>query len=204
MTSKEDELVNVLIDRQYGDYWEQEPHIEPEAHYDDYGNRGVVDLYVRQNPDGIPREVAFDHLYEVKSASAIRNATGANEIIRQFNSMRQSFYGDDSRRHPSTVVFELTFTIEPAAVFHVAENISMYASAESSSLYNGPDERPTECVFFRSLRDGETTPVHIKSDDGTLAHSVQEWIDGLRARRGAGKTQQQRVLAILEDNYETE
>lgn len=88
----EDEVTNALIQwhkssaREAIEAGDTDADVEilPEAHYNHYGNRGVVDLYaIMGGWNG--------HVYEIKSETAVRNATGANEVIRQFNRMREYF-----------------------------------------------------------------------------------------------------------------
>lgn len=105
----EDNLTNALIEfyREHGDY---DPKIEPEAPYDHYGKRGFADLYIELEKLGLSDtmheriDTKEAHLIEVKSGSAVKSATGANDIIRQFNQMRQNFYKDDGRNTPDPIV----------------------------------------------------------------------------------------------------
>lgn len=95
-------------------------HAYPEAHYNHFGNRGAVDLYVTAGE-------MEGHVYEIKSTSAVREATGANEILRQFNKMRKYFF-DGSQHDPPTysITFELCFTPSDTNFRHIAENADMY------------------------------------------------------------------------------
>lgn len=137
--SKEDKLVNSAIEYHKEDKTEtQTLDVTPEAPYNYYGNRGVADLFVRQaelvNNAIIKTKVNYDYLYEMKGGAAIRNATGANEIIRQFNRMRKYFYKDENRTTPQTAHIELCFVIEPQTVEHVARNFQMYKSIAEDDL----------------------------------------------------------------------
>lgn len=128
---KEDDLANAIIqwsrenEKEALERDESNAKIEvyPEAHYNHYGNRGVVDLYIEKSGwEGT--------VYEFKSESAVQNVTGANEIIRQFNKMKEYFFRGSSHDIPSHWIhFELVFTPTPHNVLHLLENADMYASA---------------------------------------------------------------------------
>jgi len=108
MVSKEDELVNALVQMAKGSGYDR-VEVTPEAHYNNYGTRGVADLHIRRVEQLRYGTKYTDVVYEVKSESAVRSATGANEIIRQYNRMRENFYEDDRRKRPNTANFELGF-----------------------------------------------------------------------------------------------
>jgi len=95
-------------------------------------------------------------VYEVKSAAAVEAATGANEIIRQFNKMRRYFYKDESRYKPSTTSFELVFIVEKETVEHVAENITLYQVSDDQKLCKCvmDSSMHQESVFLRNLDGG--------------------------------------------------
>lgn len=128
--SKEDELAQALI-RSHKESQEREKEfhenaddagVYPEAHYNHYGTRGVADLYLTIGDwEG--------HLIEFKSETAVQNATGANEIIRQFNQMRKYFFeGSDHDVPTRNLMFELCFTATESNIRHLAENAELYAS----------------------------------------------------------------------------
>jgi len=129
MPTSEDELTNALI--QYHKRSNEEMNelgaenhelsIFTEEHYNHYGDRGVVDLFVSEDE-------WQDHLYELKSEHAVREATGANEIIRQFKRMRKFFYKGTHHTSARDVAFELCFTPSELTFRHLAENADMYAS----------------------------------------------------------------------------
>lgn len=159
--SKEDTMVAEIIDyhRDSGvpgeTSWEYE--FEPEAHYNYYGDRGVADLHVRRKEtESYGRPYINDDVYEVKSAAAVEAATGANEIIRQFNKMRRYFYKDESRYKPSTTSFELVFIVEKETVKHVAENITLYQVSDDQKLCKCvmDSSMHQESVFLRNLDGG--------------------------------------------------
>lgn len=130
----EDELTNALIryhreNEQAARSWGEstETRLFPEEHYNHYGDRGAVDLYCVTG-------TSYGHLYEIKSESAVRHATGANEIIRQFNRMRQHFYPGTEHSVPVSVHFELCFTPTTYNVQHLTENADMYAQSVENDL----------------------------------------------------------------------
>lgn len=145
MPYKEDDLTEGLIQ------YHQQNHlvevIEPEAHYQDYGQRGTPDLYVifTRAAEGLIES----HLIEVKSDHAIRAATGANEIIRQFNRMRYHFYEDEKRPAPEplqegdevVLVFELAFIPSEYALLHLLDNKQLYNTAIQTRI--GFDKLPS-------------------------------------------------------------
>lgn len=133
MAYTEDDLTEAIIE------YHKDRHlietIEPEAFYNDYGMRGYPDLYVQFNrpADGLIES----HLIEVKSEYAVKSATGANEIIRQFNKMRRHFYEDNDRPVPFpqfeweevVLVFELAFIPSEYTLLHLLDNREMYNEA---------------------------------------------------------------------------
>jgi len=198
--SKEDKLVNQLIKRAGNASFVDEVEVEAEAHYSHYGTRGVADLYVREIDIENGREYLSDSLYEVKSGSAVRQATGANEIIRQYNKMRKTFYLDESRDEPDDLHIELAFTIEPATVRHVAENFSLYASVDSNTLFvdSSNDDLSDESVFFRSLDEEFSQPVQLLNGDFDRATSVEGWKNYLEMMSEGGQEPARQVLDCLE------
>jgi len=103
----------------------------PEAHYTHYGKRGSADLYIYiDNYVGAP---TYGNLIEIKSESAVRNVTGANAIIRQFNRMREFFFLDESWDTPNIVSYELCFLPSIYNLRHLYSNEAMYVSAMSQN-----------------------------------------------------------------------
>jgi len=157
MPTSEDELTNALIQyhkRSNEELNESGPEtyelgIFTEEHYNHYGNRGVVDLFVSEWQD---------HLYELKSEHAVRKATGANEIIRQFNKMRKFFYKGSDHIPARDVQFELCFTPSELTFRHLAENAEMYASVVqqydmdlSANVFNCVSIRPDDPENIRPI-----------------------------------------------------
>lgn len=181
--SKEDELVNSLIQyhRNRTPIGEDAQFVEkqftPEAHYDHYGNRGAADLHARmKSKEGI-HTYTEDYLYEFKGAAAIRASTGANEIIRQFNRMRNYFYKDESISRPDRVHCELTFTIEPETVAHVINNYEMYNSIHATDVMSTRSmEAGDQAVLFRT--PGVDEPAHISLGKVSLSNP-REYADAI-------------------------
>jgi len=137
----EDELTNALINqsRPSDNSPHADPEMYPEAHYTHYGNRGVVDLYIYHNNSvGAPKR---GHVFEIKSESAVRNATGANEIIRQFNQLREFFFLGSQYEVPNRIDFELCFLPTQYNMKHILKNEAMYATTVSHdrSRENSPE-----------------------------------------------------------------
>lgn len=147
MTYTEDDLTEGLIKTyQDRDFIEI---IEPEAHYDHYGHRGFPDLFAvfRRPAD----ELVEYHLIEVKSDHAIKAATGANDIIRQFNQMRRYFFKDDDRpvfpfrpEYEVVLVFELAFILSEYSVLHFWDNKELYKEAITADYPNPHEQVPPD------------------------------------------------------------
>lgn len=130
---REDTLTSRLVE-----YYQQsrfEHEVQVEQHYNHYGDRGVVDLVAQDTTtDDI-------HLYEIKSTAAIESATGANEIIRQFNRMRRYYFRDQSTATPKgNVTFELCFVPTYECYRHVHTNTELYRSAAQADVDIGLSE----------------------------------------------------------------
>jgi len=203
MVSKEDELVNWLV-QSHERRMIDEVEVEPEAHYNNYGTRGVVDLHAREIEHLRLGERHTDTIYEVKSESAVRQSTGANQIIRQFNRMRENFYEDNRRTRPYKVDFELTFELTPYVVEHVAENISMYSAAIKKERYNHRNGGGSRLLFRFPDPGEDSSPGFFRGIPNTPPTNVADWVRGLQVytegveRRNANTV----LLAILEDLYD--
>lgn len=133
-----------------------------EKHYNHYGSRGVADLYAQQ----FEGDWRADTVYEVKGDSAIRNATGANEIVRQFNRMCKYFYAGVEHSYPPRGSYppqaELTFIATELAFEHINENYDIYKSLQGKTVDAAVGT--IECgVAIRSL--GEITQPFIAFHD---------------------------------------
>lgn len=162
---KEDQLTNALVDFEKKQVDQQSKFIiQPEKHYNHYGTRGVIDLYSRRGKDTI-REKRRDHLYEVKSN--VKSVDKCNEIVRQFQKMKENFYKGTELKRPSKVAFELVFTPSEKIFEHFQKNISIYQTLHNSDFNNRS---------FVSFRHPEKiTPVVVTNS--TMEFGTKEWID---------------------------
>lgn len=167
MTVTEDELANTLI-RLHREQQEKEREtnpdadevgVFPEAHYNYYGTRGVADLYLTIGDwDGT--------LYELKSEAALRNATGANEIIRQFNKMRENFFRGSSHTVPRKwLTYELCFTPSEATFRHLAANADLYRAVPQQILLENPPESHDIQITVRTADVERSLPLIIFKKD---------------------------------------
>lgn len=141
--------------------------LEPEAHYNYYGDRGAADLYALECERLATRpDSCWGHLYEVKSANAVREATGANEIVRQFKKMKRYFFKDDAWGTPQSLLYELCFIVCPTTVQHVAENRDIYSQLSDRDV----EEGTSVSVLFRAP-DGDIRPAHPFIED-TVGASI--------------------------------
>ena len=134
---REDELATAVVGHFEAAFEDSEVRLEEP--YDHYGNRGVVDAYVRVRT---PRRV--DYLVELKSDAALRHVTGANEVLRQYRRMERYFYRDDehvlrrsiNRGGPGVYVL-LLFAPTRRCVEHVHEHRRLYASVDPTGTVEG-------------------------------------------------------------------
>ena len=98
-----------------------------EVPYNNYGTRGVVDLVGIERVDGRRYITSM----EFKSESAVRNATGANEIIRQFTRQVENFDShDDYGRRGDYITHVLAFYPTQHVVDHINENLELYQTVK--------------------------------------------------------------------------
>ncbi len=134
MTITEDDLTNAVIKEEKESSIYKQVHCYPEVHYNHYGTRGVVDLYrFYEDPSKPPFPKSKGIVTEFKSKAAIQNATGANEIIRQFNKMVEAFYKGSSHHVPESVIYHLCFSASNSILQHILDNKEMYAAASAKS-----------------------------------------------------------------------
>jgi len=166
-TIKEDELIPSLVQLDEPAEFEKErpDSIEytamPEVHYNYYGSRGCVDLITRKETTLNGSKTVRDSIYEVKSDSAIRNATGANEILRQFNKHKKYLYKDPSQPNVDRKHFELVFIPTLTTVKHVLDNSEIYSAAADSL---GRDE----FIHFRTCSTEDHQPVAVVSNSSSF------------------------------------
>jgi len=152
----EDELANSIIG-QLDDGDADRPWAS-EVPYNHYGDRGVVDL-VHRFGEGSGRDEL--HVFELKSEYAVEQATGANEILRQFNRHRRYFFdgSDYTRSDYFSVRFELAFTATQSNFEHVRGNWNQYETAVESETRG-----ESAAVTLRSTHTSE--PVLFFKDGG--------------------------------------
>jgi hypothetical protein len=163
--SREDEMVDAIITHYQTDDLHDEVAFHPETPYNNYGERGVVDLYmtlIEDSGNPVKQGVAI----EVKADPAVQQATGANEILRQYNRMRKNFFADETRTVPKYGAFELCFVVSPVTVEHVAENLKMYQSASKSRLNPVHEDNAMNSsgILFRNPDPNEYQPAPLPAD----------------------------------------
>lgn len=150
----EDELATYLMEE-----FSDESHYL-EVHYNHYGTRGVVDLVsVNVASDGSSHTI----IRELKADHAVRESTGANEILRQFK--KQIGYFEDGCEEEillESVQHVLTFKASLETVQHVKENLSMYANPNLGGR-----------VLIREV--GEIRPV-IATPKGLIVQQGSGWL----------------------------
>lgn len=145
-----------------------------EVPYNHYGDRGVVDLVGENERDGEPNTL---HVLELKSDAALREMTGANEILRQFNRHREYFIDgtDYNPRDYTDVVFELAFAATPSCIEHVTENWSVYDTVHMNRRGSTRSLNVRSSVFIRHA--DESAPIHV--DDSGIIETVGSKRQGL-------------------------
>ena len=134
---REDELATAVVDHVAAAF--DDPEIRLEEPYDHYGIRGVVDVYARTAP---PERVTY--LAELKADPAVRMASGANEILRQYRRMERYFFRDDAHdlrrrlgRDGAGLRLLLLFAPTERCVEHVFQHRSLYASVDPELSVDG-------------------------------------------------------------------
>lgn len=151
MTISEDELADALI--RYHRESQEETRTYPEAHYNHYGNSGVADLYVAEGD-------WKGEVYELKSETAVGEVTGTNEILQQFNKIREFFFPGSSHTPPTkSLQFELCFTPSEYNFRHLAENAETYRSAVKQDLTDVATERVLTTVTVRPADPENIEPI---------------------------------------------
>jgi hypothetical protein len=134
---REDELATAVIEHFESAF--DDPEVRLEEPYNHYGTRGVVDVYARTAP---PDRVAY--LAELKADPAVRMASGANEILRQYRRAERYFFQDDAHdlrtrlgRDGPGVHLLLLFAPTTQCVEHVFEHRSIYGSLDPELTIDG-------------------------------------------------------------------
>lgn len=138
-------------------YWDMhDVRVSPEVHYNNYGTRGVVDLY----------QHAGKIAYELKSENAVKSVSGANAIVRQYNKMRENF--NDGSNHTADY-FDLLFAPSKHNLFHLINNASIYNSIESDNVRIG---------VLLMQENGIATWFYVKTN-GEYSNSLPQSLHGL-------------------------
>jgi len=136
---KEDDVLMGLLENVRGD----RRNIELEKQYNHYGDRGVVDVVVEDYADNAMWVV------ELKGDSAVNEATGANEIIRQFNRHREYFFEGVDKRYSAERnkrVFMLSFAATDRCWEHLKDNWPLYENLSSKHRVVVSLEHPDSAV----------------------------------------------------------
>jgi hypothetical protein len=134
---REDELATAVVEHFEAAF--EDPEIRLEEPYNHYGTRGVVDVFARTAP---PDRVTY--LAELKADPAVRMASGANEILRQYRRTERYFFQDDAHdlrtrlgRDGPGLHLLLLFAPTVKCVEHVVEHRSLYASVDPDLSIDG-------------------------------------------------------------------
>lgn len=116
---KEDEVLMGVLD----DSNIEEKDVHLEQRYNHYGDRGAVDVVITDSA----KKAAW--VIEIKSDAAIKNASGANEIIRQFKKHKNCFFEGTGKEHQARddrKNFQLIFAATENCWDHLEENWPLY------------------------------------------------------------------------------
>lgn len=173
---REDELATCVVDHYAAVY--DDPEIRLEEPYDAEGRRGVVDVYIRLHT---PERV--DHVIELKGDAAVRRATGANEILRQYRRMERYFHADASHalrpklgRTEPGARYLLCFAPTPTCVYHVATHRSLYGSVDAAA--RAGDVPAVRTVAFLTGLDSDPADLGMVSVNGGRAVRLPEVFKG--------------------------
>ncbi|MFW6316961.1 MAG: hypothetical protein ACOC06_00650 [Halorubrum sp.] len=174
---REDELATAVVDH-YGAVYDH-PEVRLEEPYDAEGRRGVVDAYVRlRTPERV------DHVIELKGDAAVRRATGANEILRQYRRMERYFHADArhairpklGRTEPGAR-FLLLFAPTPTCVYHVATHRSLYGSVDVAARVD--DVPAVRTVAFLTGLDGDPADLGMLSVNADARFGSEAFLDAV-------------------------
>ncbi len=171
---REDDLATRVVDHYTTAH--DDPSVRLEEPYDAEGRRGVVDIYVRLHT---PEPV--DHVIELKSDAAVRRATGANEVLRQFRRMERYFHADDSHRLGPKLGrvgpgarYLLCFAPTPTCVHHVATHRSLYGSVDAAG--SAGDVPVESVVAFLTGLDAAPVDLRYLSVNGEVSFGSREFL----------------------------
>ena len=177
---REDELATVVVDHYAAVH--DDPEVRLEEPYDADGRRGVVDAYVRlRTPERV------DHVIELKGDAAVRRATGANEVLRQYRRMERYFHADDrhairpklGRTEPGAR-YLLCFAPTPTCVHHVATHRSLYGSVDEAAQVDGVPAVRT--VAFLTGLEGDPADLGMVSVNGEAEFGSEAFLDAVPPR----------------------
>ena len=161
---REDALATRLVE--HYEATAEDPAIRLEEPYDADGREGVVDLFVRtRTPEPV------DRVIELKADAAVRRATGANEVLRQYRRMERYFHADASHalrpklgRAEPGARYLLCFAPTPTCVYHVATHRSLYGSVDAAARVD--DVPAVRTVAFLTGLDGDPADLGMASVNG--------------------------------------
>ncbi|MFC7324257.1 hypothetical protein ACFQMF_06645 [Halorubrum rutilum] len=174
---REDELATRVVDHYAAA--RDDPEVRLEEPYDADGRRGVVDAYVRlRTPERV------DHVIELKADAAVRRATGANEVLRQYRRMERYFHADDrhalrpklGRTEPGAR-YLLLFAPTPTCVHHVATHRSLYGSVDVAARVE--DVPAVRTVAFLTGLDGDPADLGMASVNGDAPFGSEAFLDAV-------------------------
>jgi len=169
----ENDLLNAVIEMRTNQaFGDTSIRTEPEAHYNYYGSRGVADLLIEESYGQNRTDYT---VCEFKSAAALDHVTGANEIIRQFNRMRQYFFKDNDRDRGAGHAFVLSFTPSAKTLDHLAENAAAYRQASKANVgvAGWKQDSPGTMVSMR-FPDPTGCPPLVVNDDKHVPYSFDK------------------------------
>jgi len=173
---REDELATAVVEHFEAAFDDAE--IRLEEPYDHYGTRGVVDVYARTAP---PERVTY--LAELKADPAVRMASGANEILRQYRRTERYFFQDDAHdlrtrlgRDGPGLHLLLLFAPTVQCVEHVFEHRSLYGSVDPDVSIDGvPAARKVAfLVHLDAAPDGGLGFLSVNGDVGVGSATFRE------------------------------
>ena len=174
---REDELATRLVDHYEAVF--EDPIVRLEEPYDAAGRQGVVDLYVRRRT---PTRV--DHVIELKADAAVRQATGANAMLRQFNRMQRYFHADETHalrprlgRTEPGARYCLLFAPTPTCVYHVATHRRLYESVTQAGRVD--DVPIVRTVGFLTGLAGDPIDVGYLSVNGDAPFGSRAFLDAV-------------------------
>ncbi|MFO8114968.1 MAG: hypothetical protein R6U01_06330 [Halorubrum sp.] len=174
---REDELATAVVDHYAAVH--DDPEVRLEEPYDAEGRRGVVDVYVRlRTPERV------DHVIELKGDAAVRRATGANEVLRQYRRMERYFHADErhairpklGRTEPGAR-FLLLFAPTPTCVHHVATHRSLYGSVDVAARVD--DVPAVRTVAFLTGLDGDPADLGMLSVNADARFGSEAFLDAV-------------------------